>query len=50
MGRTNDVTIMTSTVGQQDDVIIGQVRQTPGATLWAFVLGVLVGIAVQGLR
>jgi hypothetical protein len=49
MGRTNEVTIMARPPGRQDGPTIGPVQRTSGASLWAFLPGILVGIALGGL-
>jgi hypothetical protein len=54
MGRTHGtnstIPMMTSTAERQNAMPLAPAPGAPGATLWAFVVGILVGIALGVLR
>jgi len=50
MGRTNGVTPMITTTDQQRTIELPPLSRAPGATLWAFLVGIMVGVALGVLR
>jgi hypothetical protein len=51
MGRTHGTnSMMLSTAERQNPMPLTPTPGAPGATLWAFVVGILVGIALGVLR
>jgi len=49
MGRTNGVNTMITTT-DQNTIAMAPLSRAPGATLWAFLVGIMVGVALGVLR